>query len=37
MAITGGGGPLYHKQIVMENYDLDSSKRKAARAAGIKE
>jgi 4-hydroxybutyryl-CoA dehydratase/vinylacetyl-CoA-Delta-isomerase len=37
MAITGGGPPLYHKQIVMENYDLEKSKRKALRAAGIKE
>jgi aromatic ring hydroxylase len=37
MAITGGGPPFYHKQIVMENYDLERSKRKALRAAGIKE
>jgi 4-hydroxybutyryl-CoA dehydratase/vinylacetyl-CoA-Delta-isomerase len=37
MAISGGGPPLHHKKTVMDNYDLEKSKRKAMFAAGIKQ
>ena len=36
VAGTGGGSQLYHEHIVVENYDLERSKRKALSAAAIK-
>ncbi len=35
LCISGGGPPLKHKNAVMEEYDLEESKRKAMIAAGI--